>query len=158
MRAFTTAILLALATQVHASPMGASDKSIDLPVTVSSAAFTSLAMNSARTIDELNVWGLEYVTFTLEHDANVSATEFLVTCEYSDETTAATWAVVPAWTWSTTTKKAGAQKTWGWLVSGTATWPVVVTVSGYRWLRCTVTGTGAAAGDTMTVTAKGSTE
>jgi hypothetical protein len=157
MRTLITALALALALPAQAGPLGAADKSVNLPVTVSAVAFTTLAMNVARTTDALNVWGLDYVTFTAIH-TNDSATAFVMTCDYSDEATATNWVQIPAWTWTASDTTTRAQRKWYTAVSGDLNWPVTVNVNGYRWLRCTFTSTAGAAADKLTVTAKGAVE
>jgi len=159
MRAFAVATFATLlAASATAGPLGAREKSIDLAVTVSSAAFTTLAMNAAKTTDAINVWGLEYVTFTLVHTHD-SATAVTVSCDTSSDTsTASVWAPIKVWTYTSTSTKESATKVWSTDTVASANWPVTVVTNAARWLRCTFTATAGAAADKLTVTAKGSVE
>lgn len=151
MRALAITVLTALAPLTALAAPGPKEV-IELSVQVSSADFTTLAMNAAKTTDAIEVRGLSFVTFDMDYTYD-SGTAVTMTCAES-EAEAGTYRDIQVLTYSGSTATS-ATHVWSKAVSANASWPWSVVINAYKWLKCTFTVTAGAAADKLTVDARG---
>lgn len=128
---------------------------VDRSITVSSAAFTTLALNASKTTDAIQTVGFRFITFSMVYVYN-SATAVTMTCSHS-ETSGGTYKTIQVLSYSGATANSEPH-VWSQAVSASENWSWRVNLHGYNYLKCTFSGTGAAVTDTLTVTAKLGTE
>lgn len=119
-------------------------------ITVSSAAFTDLAINVAKTTDPIFVQGWRFVTFQLDY-TNSAASAVTMACSKA-ATSSGTYRPIQVLTVAGSTLNSDAA-IWSQAVSGDEDWPWTVTFFGAYYLKCTFTATGGDASDTLTITA-----
>lgn len=149
MKRFTLALLIALQSSVAlATPVIGPAKKNELSVTVSAAAFTALALDAPKTTDYMIVQGWRRLTFELEFTHN-SATAVTMTCSAS-EASGGTYKPLQVLSFVGATANSDTM-TWSQAVAGDEDWVWTVNLNEYRYLKCTFSGTGAAASDTLTI-------
>lgn len=121
-----------------------------LNVYLSSAAFTTVAMNTSRTFDALETYGYRFVDLQFDYVRN-SGSAVTMTCAHST-TASGTYRTIQVLSYSGSTASS-ATHTWSKTVSGNASWSWRVNLHAYQYLKCTLTVTGGAASDTLTITA-----
>lgn len=149
----TLALMISVPISAHAQstdPAGTLDD-VTKSVTLSSAAFTTVALNTARTFDAIKVQGFSELTlsFTYVYSA---ATAVTMTCTHA-LTSGGTYKTIQVLTYSGATA-ASEPHVWSQAVSASENWSWTIRIKPeYNYLKCTITATGGAVGDTLTLTA-----
>lgn len=127
---------------------------IDMPYTplVGGVAFTTLALNSNRTLDALSVRGYRilHLGMKLVYGAG-TVTAVTMTCASSEDNS--NWQTIQLLSYSGSTA-VSTTHTWSHAVSGADQWTWALDLNAYRYVRCTFVGTSAGAADTLTVSAR----
>jgi len=117
---------------------------------IAGAAFTTQALNAPKTFDAIDIGGYETVIVEVTY-VYTNATHVLMTC-LEGPTAAGAVIKVPEAVGAGLGFVTHYQRTWDWITGGvSSTFAFEVPVR-YRWLTCTLSSTGGAAGDTATVT------
>jgi hypothetical protein len=120
-------------------------------VTVSSAAFTTLALNASKTTDAIKVKGYRFIKFTLKYVFG-AATAVTMTCQNSEDGTV--WSDIHVLQYTTFPTATSSPQTWSYAAGASKTWDWTVAVEGV-YMRCSFVATGSpTASDTLTVTAR----
>lgn len=147
---FLSFCLLVLPANGLADGPGAS---YEYDVLVGGSAFTTQAMDAAKTTDAITVRGLTFMMFHIKH-TNDSATDIRMQCQSSSD--GASWGYIQVLAPVPATGIADSVAfTWKKNVSGDLDWPWSVPILGYVYLRCTFTATSGVSADKLTVTARG---
>jgi hypothetical protein len=120
-------------------------------VTLSSAAFTTVALSTSRTFDPIRTQGFRELTlsFTYVYSA---ATAVTMTCQHA-LTSSDTYKDIDVLTYSGSTASS-AQHTWSRSVTASDNWSWTLRIRPeYNYLKCTIVATSGGAGDTLTLTA-----
>lgn len=145
------AFLFAVASPSLAATQGPGPKIYNTySATISGAAFTTQALNTAKAFDAINVGGYETVLVEVAYVYN-SATHVRMTCLEGPTSAGAVFKVPEI-------DDAGLgvldhyQRTWRWVTGGASGSFFFEVPVRYQWLTCSLIGTSAAAADTATVT------
>lgn len=125
----------------------------DAPVNVTSAgaAFTALALTTARTTDALKVKGYRFLKWSLRY-AYGAATAVTMTCQSSEDNS--TWSDIHVLQYVAYPTASSAPQVWSYAAGAAKNWDWLVPVRGV-YARCTFAATGSpTASDTLTVTAR----
>lgn len=125
-------------------------KDVAYTVTVGGSAFTTLAINSSKTMDALKVKGYRYLMIGLQYTF-AAATAVTMTCQDSED--ASVWRDIHALQFNPYPTAMSAPQIWSYAAGSSKNWVWSVGVRGV-YMRCTFIGTGASGGDTLTVTAR----
>lgn len=130
-------------------PIGFKDGPV--AVNVSSAAFTTLAINTTKTTDAMKVKGYRFVKFTLNYVFG-AATAVNMTCQASED--ASTWADIHVLQYAAYPVASSSPQVWSYAAGASKIWEWTVPVRAV-YLRCSFVGTGSpTASDTLTVAAR----
>lgn len=119
-------------------------------LTVGGAAFSGLAINAAKEFEAINVGGYHTVLVEVQYTYS-AASAITMTCTESPDNS--NWFQIPQVDESSPPTVAFAQRTWSWtLASADVDFYFEVPVR-YRYLKCSMVGTGADASDVVTASA-----
>ena len=121
-------------------------------VSSSGAAFTTLAINTAKTTDPIKIKGYRWVKFQITY-AFGAATAVNMTCQTSEDG-ATGWSDIHVLQYASFPTATSAPAVWSYPAGAAKSWEWTVPVRAV-FLRCTFVGTGSpTASDTLTVVAR----
>lgn len=117
--------------------------------TITDSAFSSVAINTARTFDAMSFEKYSTVLVEIEYTYS-SATHVTMTCEQSPNKSK--WFKVPELEDVGDATLDHEQRTWRWVTNSASANFFFEVPTRYKWLRCTIYTVNGAAGDKATVT------
>jgi hypothetical protein len=153
-----TALLLAVGSlsipsyALAQSDLPGSISDVEKSIYISSSAFTSVTMGSARETDAIRTQGFSAITFFLTFTQS-AATAVTMACKAGPTSSTINYSVQVLYSYTNATASSDTH-TWSQAVSSSESWPWTVTLMpGYNYLKCTFTATGGGSSDLLTLSA-----